>query len=126
MRIHGEGTSRANDAPKRSSWRLETASPLERISLAPFIRLALSETYPDKLEQFLRQRYPAQEIVVFNSGRGAEHTGQGAQRLPGVLDAEHPQVVLILEGINASWRSDGEPASGRHSLDDRRVAAARC
>ena len=73
------------------------------VSLVPFIRLALSETYPDKLEQFLRQRYPAQEIVVFNSGKGAEHTGQGAQRLPGVLDAEHPQVVLILEGINASW-----------------------
>ncbi len=74
------------------------------VSLVPFITLALSETYPNKLEQFLRQLYPTQEIVVFNSGKGAEHTGQGAQRLPGVLDAEHPQVVLILEGINASWR----------------------
>jgi len=74
------------------------------VSLVPFITLALSETYPNKLEQFLRQLYPTQEIVVVNSGKGAEHTGQGAQRLPGVLEAEHPQVVLILEGINASWR----------------------
>jgi lysophospholipase L1-like esterase len=74
------------------------------ISLAPFIRLALSETYPAKLEQFLRQLHPSQEIIVLNSGKGGEHTGQGAQRLPGVLDAERPQVVMILEGINASWR----------------------
>ncbi len=73
------------------------------VSLVPFIRLALSETYPDKLEQFLRQRYPAQEIVVLNRGVGGEQTTRGATRLPGVLDADHPQVVLILEGINASW-----------------------
>ena len=52
------------------------------VSLVPFITLALSETYPNKLEQFLRQLYPAQEIVVLNSGKGAEHTGKGRNGFP--------------------------------------------
>lgn len=57
------------------------------------------DSYPYKLEERLRQRYPAQEIVVLNDGRGGERLDQGVRRLPGVLDAEQPQVLLLLEGI---------------------------
>jgi lysophospholipase L1-like esterase len=74
------------------------------ISLVPFITLAPADTYPAKLEEALRARYPSQEIVVLNRGFGGEQTNRGATRLPTVLDADHPQVVLILEGVNASWR----------------------
>lgn len=73
------------------------------ISLQPLRMLGLVETYPFKLEQMLAARYLSQTFVVSNQGVGAERTDQGARRLPGVLDAEKPEVVLILEGTNAAW-----------------------
>lgn len=70
------------------------------ISVAPLVMLDGPETYPFKLEQMLRERYPSQPIVVSNQGRGGETTLEGAVRLPGVLDADQPEVLLLLEGIN--------------------------
>ena len=58
------------------------------------------ESYPHKLEQILRSQYPAQDVRVVNSGYGGEDPAGGVARLPGVLDAEHPEVLLIQEGIN--------------------------
>jgi acyl-CoA thioesterase-1 len=58
------------------------------------------ESYPYKLEQILRSRYPAQDVRVVNSGYGGEVPADGVARLPGVLDAEHPEVLFIQEGIN--------------------------
>jgi lysophospholipase L1-like esterase len=69
-------------------------------SLAPLVMLDAAETYPFKLEQMLRERYPAQAIVVVNRGRGGERTNQGAIRLPSILDADQPEVLLLHEGIN--------------------------
>ena len=74
------------------------------ISLQPLRMLGLVETYPFKLEQMLVARYPSQTFMVSNQGVGAERTDQGARRLPGVLDAEKPEVVMILEGTNAAWQ----------------------
>ena len=71
------------------------------VSLAPLVMLGPPDTYPFKLEQMLRERYPTQEIVVSNQGKGGDQTNQGVLRLPGLLDAEKPEVVLLLEGINA-------------------------
>jgi lysophospholipase L1-like esterase len=70
------------------------------ISLAPLIMLAGPETYPYKLEQMLLQRYPSQAFTVVNSGKGGEDTREGARRLPSVIEAEKPEVLLLLEGIN--------------------------
>jgi lysophospholipase L1-like esterase len=58
------------------------------------------ESYPYKLEQILRGRYPAQEVIVVNSGYGGEEPADGVARLPRVLDAERPEVLLIQEGVN--------------------------
>ena len=70
-------------------------------SMAPLVMLAGPETYPYKLEQLLLQRYPTQAIAVSNRGRGGENTPEGAIRLPSVLAAEQPEVLLLLEGVNA-------------------------
>ncbi len=70
------------------------------VSLAPLVMLAGPETYPFKLEQMLLQRYLAQPIVVINEGLGGETTPRGAVRLPSVLSAHQPEVLLLLEGIN--------------------------
>jgi len=72
-------------------------------SLSPMMRLGPPDTYPYKLEQILLQSYPSQPITVSNQGESGERLDEGAERLPVVLDAEHPEVVLILEGVNAVW-----------------------
>lgn len=74
-----------------------------KVSLVPLISLAGPDTYPFKLEQMLLQRYPSQAITVSNQGVSGEHLGRGADRLPGVLDVEKPDVLLLLEGVNAVW-----------------------
>jgi lysophospholipase L1-like esterase len=74
-----------------------------KVSLVPLISLAGPDTYPYKLEQMLLLRYPSQALTVANLGISGEHLGQGANRLPGVLDAQRPEVLLLLEGVNAVW-----------------------
>jgi acyl-CoA thioesterase I len=68
--------------------------------LNPLILLGPPDTYPFKLEQMLLERYPAQAIVVSNRGWPGERTIQGADRLPGVLNDDRPEVLLLLEGVN--------------------------
>jgi lysophospholipase L1-like esterase len=70
------------------------------VSLAPLVMLAPLDTYPFKLEQMLLERYPAQQILVVNEGKGGEDTREGARRLPLVLETGKPEVLLLLEGIN--------------------------
>jgi lysophospholipase L1-like esterase len=72
-------------------------------TLEPLVMLAPSETYPSKLEQMLLQRYPTQTFVVSNQGKNGETAAEGATRLPPLLDSEKPEVVLLLEGVNAVW-----------------------
>jgi lysophospholipase L1-like esterase len=74
-----------------------------KVSLVPLISLAGPDTYPYKLGEMLQQKYASQTIIVSNQGVSGEHLGQGATRLPDVLDAEKPDVLLLLEGVNAVW-----------------------
>ena len=71
------------------------------VSLAPLIMLGPPDTYPFKLEQMLQERYIGQTVVVTNRGKGGEQTNQGELRLPSVLDEDRPDVLLMLEGVNA-------------------------
>lgn len=73
------------------------------ISLAPLVMLDGPETYPFKLEQMLRERYPAQAFLVTNRGEGGENTRKALLRAPGVLEEDKPEVMLLLDGVNASW-----------------------
>jgi lysophospholipase L1-like esterase len=54
------------------------------------------------LESQLRGAYSAQSalISVQNSGEPSERILDGAQRFPGVFDANRPEVVLLMEGAN--------------------------
>jgi lysophospholipase L1-like esterase len=72
------------------------------VSLGPTLlqRLTMPEAYPAKLETMLAARYTAQTFTVINRGVGGERLETGRKRLPGVLDADHPEVLLLLEGIN--------------------------
>jgi len=59
-------------------------------------------SYPTQLLTMLRTRYTTQanSLVITNSGVPTEWAEDGAVRLPGVLSANRPQVVLLLEGVN--------------------------
>ncbi|MDE3156064.1 MAG: hypothetical protein KGN76_13225 [Acidobacteriota bacterium] len=62
-------------------------------------------SYPYKLQNLLQTEHSDQRIHVYNEGVQGEATGTGSQewgitRLPGVLDADNPQVLLLLEGVN--------------------------
>jgi lysophospholipase L1-like esterase len=65
----------------------------------PKIFLDNPDSYPFKLQQMLREAYPSQEIVILNYGKGGERLNQGSTRLPPALDAEHPEVLILLQGI---------------------------
>jgi lysophospholipase L1-like esterase len=59
-----------------------------------------SESYPVRLQRKLRDRYTAQTITVSREGIGGELTSSGLSRLPGVLQKDQPEMVLLLEGAN--------------------------
>jgi acyl-CoA thioesterase-1 len=56
--------------------------------------------YPQDLQGLLQQQYYAQTFTVSNAGVSDETTTQGLARLPGVLAAQSPDVLLLLEGVN--------------------------
>jgi lysophospholipase L1-like esterase len=64
-------------------------------------------SYPTQLQQLLAQRYTTQQVSVANEGLGGEcpigcppPAPNGVDRLPGVLAARRPQVLLLQEGVN--------------------------
>ena len=57
-------------------------------------------TYPVLLQGLLNNEYPGQSITVLNRGRSGEFVDAGRQRLPGVLDADRPGALLLLDGYN--------------------------
>ena len=61
-----------------------------------------ASSYPSQLLQMLRTRYTDQTaaLTMVNSGVPGEWAQDGAQRLPGVLIAQRPEAVLLLEGYN--------------------------
>ena len=70
------------------------------------------ESYPAQLQDLLTARYTDQTITVVNEGCGGEFTvgrstfcDGGVARLPGVLDHERPEVLLLMHGANDLRRS---------------------
>ena len=69
--------------------------------------LNLPDSYPMKLQPMLSGRYTDQSVEVINAGCAGEfvdddsmHCPGGVQRLPGVLDRDRPQVLLLMHGAN--------------------------
>ena len=61
-----------------------------------------SMSYPTLLTAMLRARYTAQSaaIQVVNEGKPGEWAEDGAKRLPAVIRAVNPEVLMLLEGVN--------------------------
>ncbi len=64
-------------------------------------------TYPVLLQTLLNNEYSGQSIGVLNRGRSGEPVDLGRQRLPGVLAADRPGALLLLDGYNDLLASCG-------------------
>jgi lysophospholipase L1-like esterase len=75
----------------------------EGIVSAPFgvLLVDVPHAYPARLATALRARYSDQPgIVVLNEGKAGEFALDGKVRLPDVIKADAPEVVLLMEGAN--------------------------
>lgn len=63
-------------------------------------------SYPSRLEQALKVRYPGAEITVVNHGIGGQDVGEELARLDRDVVAEHPDLVIWQLGTNAVLRRD--------------------
>jgi lysophospholipase L1-like esterase len=64
------------------------------------LREAPDDAYPSVLRRLLSARYPAQAVTVVNGGKGGEKAVDGVGRASGLIDAERPDAVLVLDGYN--------------------------
>ena len=70
-------------------------------------RLSTTNNYPNDLQAMLQGIDPAWRVV--NRGQSGEKVEQGASRISGVLRADQPGFILIMEGTNNASRED-DPA----------------
>ncbi len=77
----------------------------------------LPDSYPMKLQGLMSARYTDQAVEVFNEGCSGEFANAssrncagGVKRLPGVLDRDKPQLLLLMHGAN-DFNND-RPISG--------------
>ena len=63
-------------------------------------------SYPSRLEQKLRDRYPHNQIRVINHGVGGQDVREEVIRLDRDVIAEHPDLVIWQVGTNAVLRRD--------------------
>ena len=72
-----------------------TAPPLTHA-----LNAGIPQSYPFKLEALLRAGYPDQFFSVVNAGKPGEPAEDAVLRLPGLLQAEAPEMVILLHGLN--------------------------
>jgi len=65
-----------------------------------------SMSYPSRLEEELRDRFPDTRLRVLNRGVGGQDVGEELNRLDRDVVAEHPDLVIWQVGTNAVLRRD--------------------
>ena len=62
--------------------------------------LDVPNSYPSKLRTLMDTRFPSQGMLVINRGLGGRRVEETLADLPGFLQADQPEAVLILSGYN--------------------------
>jgi lysophospholipase L1-like esterase len=92
-------------------------------------RKGLEMSYPERLAEHFREA--ATSAVVFNAGRGGNHTGRtvdngfhrgphASERFDQDVIARHPDWVIICFGINDAWQDQGKGTASRITSRDYR------
>lgn len=57
-------------------------------------------SYPAKLQALVTARYTAQQVLIFNGGKGGERASDALPRMRALIDQLAPQVIIIMTGVN--------------------------
>jgi acyl-CoA thioesterase I len=95
----------------RTASRIEAGRPLTIVAMGSSSTKgagasAPAMSYPSRLEQELKDRFPRIEIKVINHGVGGQDVGEELARLDRDVIAEHPDLVIWQLGTNAVLRRD--------------------
>lgn len=110
----------------RTSSRILSGQPLTIVAMGSSSTLGVGAStpafsYPSRLEQELRDRFPGLDIRVINHGVGGQDVPEELTRLGRDVIAEHPDLVIWQVGTNAVLRRDD--LSADEQLISRGVAA---
>lgn len=109
----------------RTASRIGAGKPLTIVAMGSSSTLGVGATapamsYPSRLEQELKDRFPDTEIRVINHGVGGQDVPEELIRLEREVIAEHPDLVIWQVGTNAVLRRDD--LSADEQLIERGVA----
>jgi lysophospholipase L1-like esterase len=95
----------------RTSSRILSGKPVTIVAMGSSSTLGVgastpASSYPSRLEQELRQRFPGVEIRVVNHGVGGQDVPEELTRLGRDVLAERPDLVVWQVGTNAVLRRD--------------------
>jgi len=98
-------------ALERSAGRIDRGSPLTIVAIGSSSTQGVgasvpSLSYPSRLQEELRDRFPAVEIRVLNRGIGGQDVAEELNRLDRDVVAEHPDLMIWQVGTNAVLRRD--------------------
>ena len=103
--------SAIESALDRTTMRIQSGKPLTIVAIGSSSTLGVGAStpgmsYPSRLEQHLKERFPGVEIHVINHGVGGQDVPEELTRLDRDVIAEHPDLVIWQVGTNAVLRRD--------------------
>jgi acyl-CoA thioesterase I len=95
----------------RTATRIQTGKPLTIVAMGSSSTKGVGastpeSSYPSRLEQELKYRFPNIEIRVINHGVGGQDVPEELARIDRDIVAEHPDLVIWQVGTNAVLRRD--------------------
>src|SRR5947209_25981 len=98
-------------ALEHTASRIQSGKPLTIVTIGSSSTLGVGASapamsYPSRLAQELRQRFPGVGIRVINHGVGGQDVPEELSRLDRDVIAEHPDLVIWQVGTNAVLRRD--------------------
>jgi acyl-CoA thioesterase I len=103
------GFLRFNYRLRHTAHRLASGEPLTIVAIGSSSTAGVgasssAASYPSRLAVELKQRFPGNDIAVFNRGVGGEETAQMIARFPTGVTAMRPDLVLWQVGTNSVLR----------------------
>lgn len=96
----------------RTAARLRAGEPVVIVAIGSSSTAGAGATsratsYPSRLEDTLRQRFPGADITVINAGANGQDAPEMLARFDRDVAAHKPTLVIWQAGVNALFRADG-------------------
>ena len=96
----------------RTAARLRAGEPVVIVAIGSSSTAGAGATsraasYPSRLQEMLRQRFPEGDITVINAGIGGQDAPEMLARFDSNVAARKPTLVIWQAGVNALFRANG-------------------